>query len=75
MTNLAKPQRPFMSSTAIPVPDREPEFTRLLREANIQLADAYKYLFVREWVKSNRRRCYIPPDVLAQMGWKDEDLI
>ena len=59
------------SMSSIPVPQIEPEFDRILRDAGIKQEDAFKYLFVRAWIKSNYRRCFVPPAVLEQMGLVD----
>ena len=56
------------SMASIPVPQIEPEFDRILREANVSLADAHKYLFIREWCQRNRGRVWIDEGVLERMG-------
>ena len=59
------PRPPFTTPS---IPSTEPEFTKILREANIDINDAHKFLFVREWVKRNKSRVFIPPEVLKAMG-------
>ncbi len=51
------------------------EFERMLREANIELADAHKYLMVTDWVRQFYRTKYVPPAVLEAMGIRAEEVV
>ena len=53
----------------------ETEFERLLREANIKLDDAHKFLMVTDWVRQFYRTKYVPPAVLEAMGIRAEEVV
>lgn len=53
----------------------ETAYERMLREAGIHPDRAAEFLMVREWVKKNYTRHYVPENVLEAIGIKTDSVL